>query len=255
MEDFHVILPSNVKNLAGTGNKTGHYTTYLPKPLVLDKDAWKVAVVDVSYVVSWFNVTMETCAVITRTTRNGQNKEVRRHIPLRHYADASSLAQAINTMLVRDSGFASSMVWLGDAKNKARILIQPDESLTLHELTAAMLGYRQNSFEHSGSTRIATRFDSTNPPNVHLPIQNIYIYSNLVEEIPVGDTYAPLLQVVPVRNGVYGSVQHHEFLNPLYTSLATNDLSVIEIKLCDDRGNVIEFDVGNVILKLHFVKK
>jgi hypothetical protein len=244
MDDFHLVLPSDVNNLSGVENKPGHYTTYLPKTITLNKDEWKVAIVDMNFVLSWFNVTMENCLVIL----NGPlTDEIRLHIPLNRYENAAALVKAINSLL-KSVSFHS---YFQLSHTRVTVWIQPHERITLHDITAAMLGFRENKFEHTSTYRGMTPISSARPTNVHLPLQNIYVYSNLVKEIPVGDTYAPLLQVVPVRNDVYGSVQHHQFRNPLYTSLATNDLSVIEVKLCDDRGNVIEFDVGRVVLKLH----
>jgi len=242
-----MILPSNVKSLTEKRNKTGHYTTYLPKILTIDKKKWKVAVIDISYVVSWFNITMENCAIVI--TKEGST-DFRRHIPLNHYQDTASLVQAIDELLQQSPG--NSRMKLQD--NKPVLWVASGVSVIFHEITAAMLGF--NGFHYKNEyEKSFVPFVATNRANVHLPLQNIYIYSNIVEHIAVGDTYAPLLQVVPVQKNVYGSVQHHQFLNPLYMSLSTDELSVIEVKLCDDRGNEIDFAVGNVVIKLKFRKE
>jgi hypothetical protein len=247
MHSFYMVLPSNVRNISGTNNQTGHYTTYLPKSLSVDKDKWKVAIVDISYVTSWFNVTMDTCAVIIRGKDIAETKQ---HIPLKHYSDVQSLVNAIMTIL--DASSVTSYIMYHN--NRVVIYVQHGTSLTLHDMTAAMLGFRITHFDASTlpGEHLNTPYRATLSPNVHLPLQHLYIYSNLVEQVVVGDTYAPLLQVVPVQNGSFGTVQYHQFLNPLYMSLAMDDISVIEIKLCDDLGNIVKFAIGNVVIKLHF---
>jgi hypothetical protein len=247
MEDFHMILPSNVANLSGTENKTGHYFTYLPKTHRFEKDKWKVAIVDLSYMYSWFNVTIDNCLVIME--RRGV--ETRSHIPLNNYTNVTAIVTALNRIL-QDSIMMTRFTVSAD--NRVTMLLYRRERVILQEITAAMMGFKINDFKIPSTWKTTLRYLATRPPNVHLPLQNIYVYCNIVREIAVGDTFAPLLQVVPVQNKVYGSVQHHEFLNPLYMSLAMDEVSVIEIKLCDQRGNVIAFDIGNVIIKLKFRK-
>jgi hypothetical protein len=246
MEDFHMILPSNVANRSGVQNKTGHYTTYLPKSIRLDQAKWKVAIVDFSYMSTWFNVTMDNCLIILKD-KNGD--EIRTHIPLNNYKDVVAIVVALNHIL---EGTIMNSRFEMHNDNLVTLELFPMESITLQEITATMMGFKKHHW--STRWREPVRFLASRPANVHLPLQNIYIYCNIVQEIAVGDTYAPLLQVVPVQNTVYGSVQHHEFLNPLYMSLAFDEVSVIEIKLCNDRGNVIVFDIGNVVIKLHFSK-
>jgi len=207
-----------------------------------------VAVVDISFLESWFNVTMENCEV---TLQGPLSDPIRTHIPLNNYKDVSALVSALN-LLIKTTPLHSNFRIRDDGR--AVLKLHPQEQITLHDITAAMMGFMISDFKQDPTSNGITWHAAVRPPNVHLPLQNIYIYSNIVENIAVGDTYAPLLQVVPVQTNVYGSVQHHQFLNPLYMSLSTDELSVIEVKLCDDRGNEIDFAVGNVILKLHFRK-
>ena len=257
MEDFYVVLPSSVRNISGERNTTGHYYTYLPKPLALDKTQWKVAVVDISYVVSWLNVTSENCQVDTYIKGYKQSS----HIPLKVYSNAEALVNGIKNVLRQHQ--LKSHFRPFSPSHPIALGMHAEEKISLHPMTSAMLGFNTNHFEiERGHARMVTiapgrriaLFEATRPPNVHLPLQNLYIYTNLVDHILVGDTYAPLLQVVPIKNGQYGSVQHQQFLNPLYMSLSTGNISVIEIKLANERGEEVLFEFGSVVLKLHFKK-
>ena len=53
MDDFYMVLPSNVHWSAEPPNTTGNYKTPLPKPLELDQDCWQVALTEISYPQSW----------------------------------------------------------------------------------------------------------------------------------------------------------------------------------------------------------
>lgn len=240
-----MVLPSNIKNVSDIENKSGHYTTYLPKTITVDKTKWKVAVVDLSYMKTWFNITEENSTVVAK--RGG---EIVAHgrIPLARYGEAGSLVSKINKIL--DTKIKSQLV-LDPAENIVIVSTFAGEEIILNKITASMLGHSTYHFNNDTTQRI--EFVPTRSANLSLPtIQNIYLYSNIVDHVVVGDSYVPLLQVVPVPTGEYGSVQHVQFLVPLYMTLISSDISVIELKLCDDRGNIIEFDFGDVIVKLHF---
>ena len=53
MDDFYMVLPSNVHWSAEPPNTTGNYKTPLPKPLELEQDRWQVALTEISYPQSW----------------------------------------------------------------------------------------------------------------------------------------------------------------------------------------------------------
>ena len=55
-DDFYVVLPSNVKNVSGERNTISSYQTYLPKPITLDKNVWRVALVQINLPVTWTHV-------------------------------------------------------------------------------------------------------------------------------------------------------------------------------------------------------
>ena len=56
MEDFYVIIPSNVRNVSGEKNTTINFTTYLPRALELDREKWRVGLVHIDYPHSWTNI-------------------------------------------------------------------------------------------------------------------------------------------------------------------------------------------------------
>jgi hypothetical protein len=84
----------------------------------------------------------------------------------------------------------------------------------------------------------------------------IYIYSDICSYQYVGDTFAPVLKVVAVPNNVkYGDYIDINYSSPHYIPIVSNVLDIIEINLRSDIGEIIYFDTGKVLLKLHFRPK
>lgn len=242
MDDFHLMLPSTVRNLAGNANKGGLYTTYLAKTINLDKTKWKVAVVDLSYTKTWFDFPTDVCLVV----RHVFGYVITTEIPMSAFRDLQSLIKGLNDVLSKEAVIYNAVTGF------VEIHVGPAEHIILHKITAAMLGHGLSEFANK-NTSDSIVFKGTTRPNVHRPIRHIYMYSNIIEHVPVGDVYAPLLQIVPVPQGERGVTQHVQFRIPMYMSLAANDLSVIDIKLCNTEGDVIDFpDFTEVVVKLHF---
>ena len=84
----------------------------------------------------------------------------------------------------------------------------------------------------------------------------IYIYSDICSYQYVGDTYAPLLNIVAVPSNVkFGDYVDINYSSPHYIPIISNVLDTIEINLKSDLGESIYFDTGKVLLKLHFRPK
>ena len=87
--------------------------------------------------------------------------------------------------------------------------------------------------------------------NLALQTPALYVYSDVVEYQIVGDVRAPLLRTVPVK-GEREKPQHVEFHHKIWIPLNKGYISSIEIKICNDAGELIIFPAGKVTLILHF---
>ena len=89
--------------------------------------------------------------------------------------------------------------------------------------------------------------------NLSAGIQNLFCYSSLVKNIPVGDTQAPLLRIVPVQ-GAVGEYLYETFDDRQYIPLRENNFRTIDVLIGDRFGKRIKFNHGSapVILVLHF---
>jgi len=84
-------------------------------------------------------------------------------------------------------------------------------------------------------------------------IGSAYVYCDLVEHVPVGDTKAPLLRIVN-RMTYRGSENVHEAFNPpLYISQQQKRcFDTVEINLMTDTGLPISFRFGKSFAVLEF---
>ena len=126
------------------------------------------------------------------------------------------------------------------------------EKVALHPTLAAILGYTDNSFTYLNADKRYVDYQSRYLMDMKASFYNLYIYSDLVAEMLVANTYVPLLQTVPLQNHQSGELIHKEFLLPQYMKLQTGIISSIHVQLCDESGNLVKFINSHVIVILHF---
>jgi len=80
----------------------------------------------------------------------------------------------------------------------------------------------------------------------------MYVYCDLVEHVPVGDTKAPLLRIVNRMSDRGGENVHESFNHPLYIPLQKRYFDTVEIYLMTDTGLPISFRFGKSFVVLEF---
>jgi hypothetical protein len=84
-------------------------------------------------------------------------------------------------------------------------------------------------------------------------VESLYVYCDLVKAQHVGDTLAPLLEIVPVQ-GIPGQRVHYSVSQLSYLPVNRSFVESINIEICDEYGTHVIFpdDVENVICRLRF---
>lgn len=86
-------------------------------------------------------------------------------------------------------------------------------------------------------------------------VYGLYIYSNLVQPHVVGDTFAPLLRVIPIQDDdKYASSYVKIYTHPDYYPVMQNRFETNEIDIRSDFGQRLEFRSGKTLVKLSFRK-
>ena len=82
-------------------------------------------------------------------------------------------------------------------------------------------------------------------------VLNLYVYADIVEPHPAGDTQANLLRIVPVKDKE-GRMVSEELATPLYLRLSRSNFNTVTIFITDDNGNEVPFEDATVQVTLHF---
>jgi len=112
---------------------------------------------------------------------------------------------------------------------------------------ARLSGLRSDETYVTGEKVISER-----EPNLSSNIRSVYVYCDLLEHVPVGDTKAPLLRIVDKSIQLEGNV--HRVFNPtLYVPLQKKCFDTVEIDMMIDTGDPVPFLSGKSFVVLSFV--
>ena len=128
------------------------------------------------------------------------------------------------------------------------LLDVPNEcKVTFGSGLANMLGFESTSFKtgiHVGKY----------PLELDAGITEIFIYSDIIHSHHVGDSYVPLLGIIPCMNETNDQIVKH-YDTPIYFPLRKNFVDTIEIELKTASGNNIIFTGGKTLVLLSFCRR
>jgi len=114
-----------------------------------------------------------------------------------------------------------------------------------------LLGFKENAILRGDG---ATSMTANNAPNLKYNLQSMWVYSNIVRPVYVGDALANLLRIIPVEgNERQTGIKTYD--KPHYVDLSMNNLSMIEIQINTAYGLSWVVFRDDVIIKLHFKRK
>ena len=87
--------------------------------------------------------------------------------------------------------------------------------------------------------------------NQNRGFNNLYVYCDAAEAIPVGNIKAPILRVVNIA-GNFGDLIHRLYTTPQYVPISKKEFNTLEIVIRDDTGRPVPFEFGKVVATVHF---
>jgi hypothetical protein len=91
------------------------------------------------------------------------------------------------------------------------------------------------------------------PGNLN-PVERMFIYTNIVEPMDVNEASHRLLRMINTRGKVFTTTEE-EFMQPIYLPVKKGKISRIEILIANAQRERVPFEVGTVILTLHFRRR
>ena len=293
-DNFYVTLPSNVKSYDYfPENTVSNYVTKLASRLTFTGE-WEVGLVEMSYTLSWFNVSKKH-KILLLYWQHGKAIKIDKnvYVPKGRYDTIEEFVLQINSQF--DLFFTGDFV-LGIDDNRPRLFYNSrNRTITLEhgvksnklvfvkftQEICQMLGFDYSKMiSYYGQQMLAYgQIESKENPTglvefVHKPpkpdmkkykpqypydlsggYHSLFVYCDIVKPSYVGDSYTQLLRLVQIPgNHKYGEQILFAVSNIYYLPLLTKDFETIEIDIKDDNGQQVPFEFGRSIIVLHFRK-
>lgn len=276
MSHFYLTLPSNSSEKYYPDNTLTHFVTKLHNDVDLSGD-WEVALVDIMYPRNWYTINDQYCRI---TYKNGTKcYDINVPIPSGYYRDVPELVgamkAAIDTEFVKPQTkwtAASLQDFVANQRQpntelridealwpkinynshcqKVILTLQPEMTMKISDQLSKILAIESTKKFHSTEKNLKSTIRCDIDGGLHA----MYVYSDVLECVPVGDTMAPLLRIVEIK-GQKGEMVHIQYDQPRYVPLRKKHFDSIEIDIRDDLGQNIPFDSGKLIVTLHFRKQ
>jgi len=276
MSQFYLTLPSNSSEKYYPDNTLTHYITKLHNDVSLTGD-WEVALVDIMYPRNWYNIdeqyiriSCNNCMKIVPAPNPGEkfesSYEIHLGIPSGYYHSILDLVEAMKESITKAfrrpiaawsspgvDRFVDQSLWpkirYNPHNQKVVVTMQPQMTIRFSEQLARILALEEHHF-----SPLEMVVKSSVTCDIEGGLHALYVYCDVLECVPVGDTMAPLLRIVEIT-GQKGEMTHIQYDQPRYVPLQKKHFDSIEIDIRDDLGENISFDSGKLIVTLHFRKQ
>jgi hypothetical protein len=259
-------------------NTQSYFRVQLPHRISLDNGDWDVALCELIYTHSWYNIDKS----------DGEGRYIAFYEPATkkltvcdvepgHYGTPEELATAVNlcTSRVCDQlGIAPVMQLSYDSLTKRMVMNvaqqqhqqqQPANStgpttttvVSVGEKLRYMLGFDADDLKRVRAQRpgdAAISVKARYPVDLRGGFAALYLYCDVVSNQVVGHVTAPLLRVVAVQ-GHHDDIISTVFTNPHYLPVVKKEIDSIEKSTKDDQDNHVKFLYGKTIVKLHFRRR
>ena len=136
---------------------------------------------------------------------------------------------------------------------KTTVYLPPSMSIKFSESLAYVFGLvetRQNPIVNISATdNMLVKGHRTS--DIAHGYHALYVYCDVLECGPVGDTQAPLLRIVNT-DGEHGRIIHRSYEKARYLPLQKKHFDSLEIDIRTDTGVPVPFEHGSLVITLHF---
>lgn len=282
-EGHQIFLTSN--SAAFEENTPADFSVHIPQRLEGVEDDWCAALCELSYIANIEDVTSSTHKSLERCIVVKTLKGVRRIVfNAGIYNKPSELVAAINNSVVNnivpDARTAADINkndriqnWLSTKAaphvitssnepsegeefslkidhSSNRVILKTGRIVTgvlFHGSILQKLGFKEaERFPAS-----ATEYVGEGKPDVKGQVDAIYVYCDIIENQVLSSARVPILRICEIPRKRIGERVFLNFPDPPYFPLASKTIDIIHIKLTDSFGNLIKFQGGVTVARLH----
>ena len=286
MEEFDIYLVSNGSMNIYPNNSLSSFTNLLAQPLHLDGD-WSVALAEITFPaivknvkrtkitrhwgVDWDNIKADTLIRPRHTThyvQEGYYRSIESIVntiggvlgeDVRHEIDDQQRLQVVvptNNLFVFDPPDLLRMCGYTTPKwGRLQIIVENQVAVSgfPERDLVRIRNIAKTDYPYSND-RAEFPFDISG--NTHL----IFVYINIIEYQPVGDSKAPLLRLIPLQRTMKNneledtkSLDYRSFDNLQFKKLLSTNVGAIQIELRNESGDLVPFiSLGKTALTLRF---
>jgi hypothetical protein len=279
MSHMYLTLPSNSSTNYYPDNTLTHYVTKLHSAMNLSGE-WEVALSEIHFPRSWYTIEKTGATFTAECTLPWRGTALSPLIPLNavdasiqtpqmreyslemklqggYYENMQDLVKELNAVMTKEFAdlsqknlheFIPPKIRYSELNKRTYFTIPKGIVLKFHPSLMTILGLKHSQMDNKSGDLKAVR--SVNVSDINAGIHSLYVYCDLLEYVPVGDTLAPLLRVVDTQ-GRNGDMQHRIYEPPRYIPLQKKNFDSVEIDIRDDLGQPISFESGKLSVTLH----
>ena len=241
LTQFYVTLPSNSSINFYPDNTLTSYTTRLVKQINLTGN-WEVALTEIHYPFSWYNVTEKN-----NSFTFSERGQVQTHARISHgfYFSVQDIVDAINAEMT-ETGRRNIIITLDRITGRVKIELREGAFIYFDDNLHRMLGLKNRAVNENLVGHL--------PVGVNGGFYDMYVYCDIVENQLVGDASVSLPRIVPVKTSglTQGDIISHSFNTPHYVPVKQKNFEVIQMDIRTDTGEKVAFQRGKVTTTLHF---
>ena len=250
MEDeFYITLVSNLKTEEFKNNSQSYFVTPLPTPLQLNIDEWGVGLAEIIIPDTWFNITKNESKITI------ENRGIPRTISLTpgYY----TMKQFLKELRSKIEGSRPTTITTSECtivfdteSNRLIININKHIKLLITKYLSEKLGYTKTLLEEGKNI-------TTEPCDLNSNCHIIFVYSNIVSETILGNSYHKLLRTITTPISIANATQEINYTTitfdrPHYKKVSSSFENKIDIALVNSKAEPFFFQSGEVHVTLHF---
>ena len=261
--NFYLHLPSNSPLPAGGRKKNtlSHFHVALPHKVNLE-GKWEAGLAEIFIPSYGFNIKPPLTSSIVIYMKGGLDPQgIRRNVcarvPEGRYRP-KDFVKTFNTEVERAAGAGSvkTKMRYDPYSNRIQFSVASGEVVVVdNPRLRRMLGIRRHTTTFSNADADTKRlFVMHKPCSFNANGTMMYVYSDIVEPSPVGNTMSPLLRTVHLELDGQMETLHRKYTAIHYFPLRKNVLDMVEVHLANVYGEDMEFYGGESSLVIHFRK-
>ena len=277
-QGFYCQFPSNASTDINKDNTLSHYTNNFKQPLELKED-YDVGLAEIQYPQSWNNIRAKSNTIEIRYSypRSKRVRYMVKEVPPGYYENIPDLIDVIKSIYgsTRDrrlTGAKVTLIGLEITYNATtrRVFVNADNlklrikkadgtmhepkvyqaQIKLNDDVARLLGFKNGTVIKKGKS-LTSDFAATRSGGLH----SMYVYTDCIHPQPHPDGNVNILRTIAIDEELSKKYVSKRFQKIFYYPLKMKTITSISFDLRDDTGKHIGFDIGKVLIVLHFRKR